>query len=93
MVALAASADARVVCKSMVWGYGEHANQNIAKLQALGAWNTKVKSQHGVGFANYAKAKSRSQLCRRIAPRHGYNCVVKGRPCMTVHGPSGKEGG
>src|SRR5262245_27124947 len=94
VIALAASADARVVCKAMVWGYGTHANKNIAKLQALGAWNTNVKSQHGAGFANYASAKSKSQSCRAKNPLgSSFECVVKGRPCMKSAGPSNKEGG
>jgi hypothetical protein len=94
MIAHAASADARVVCKAMVWGYGTHANQNIAKLHALGAWNTKVKNQHGAGFANYANAKSKSQNCRARNPiGSSFECNVKGRPCMKSVGPSGKRGG
>jgi hypothetical protein len=94
MITHAAPADARVVCRTMVWGYGTHANKNIAKVQALGAWNTKVKSQHGAGFANYASAKSKSQSCRSRNPvGSSFECVVKGRPCMKSVGPSGKKGG
>jgi hypothetical protein len=96
LVMLTASAEARKVCKPMVWGYGLHTNQNIAKIHALGAWTTNAKNQYGAAFGSYGAAKSKSQLCRREGPPRPnvkYNCVVKGRPCANVWGPSGKEGG
>jgi hypothetical protein len=75
----AAPAHARKVCKPMVWGYGLHTNQNIAKLHALGAWTTKAKNQYGAAYGSYGAAKSKSQLCRREGPPRPnamYNCVV-----------------
>ena len=57
----AAPAHARKVCKPMVWGYGLHANQNIAKIHALGAWTTKAKNQYGAAFGSYGAAKSKSR--------------------------------
>jgi hypothetical protein len=96
LITHAAPAHARQVCKPMVWGNGQHANQNIAKIHALGAWKSNAKSQHGAAFGNYAAAKSKSQICRKEGPVRAsgkYKCVIKGRPCATVRGQSGKESG
>ncbi|HKJ63587.1 MAG TPA: hypothetical protein VKA94_16585, partial [Hyphomicrobiales bacterium] len=59
-----APAEAGKICKPMVWGYGLHANQNIAKIHALGAWTTKAKNKYGAAYGNYGAAKSKSQKCR-----------------------------
>jgi hypothetical protein len=94
LIVLLPPAEARQLCKPMVWGYGLHKNQNIAKIHALGAWTAKAKSQYGAAFGAYAKAKAKSQPCRPEGPGPNatMNCVVKGRPCATVRGPSDKEG-
>lgn len=90
-----APAHAATVCKPMVWGYGLHANQNIAKVHALADWTANAKNQHGAAFGNYGAAKSKSQLCRREGPRPNakFSCVLKGRPCAPNWGPSNRESG
>ncbi|MGI9413529.1 MAG: hypothetical protein ACR2PM_07665 [Hyphomicrobiales bacterium] len=91
LTAMTPAAEARLVCKSMVWGYGLHANKNTSKLYALGDWKTNAKNQYGAGFSNYDKAKSKSHKCRRKGSKQ--HCVVKGRPCKTDWSGSDKESG
>ena len=82
LAGLPQAAQAGLTCKPMVWGYGLHANQNISKLHALGAWRTSAQGQHGPTYMNYTIAKAKTQKCR---PKDGkMHCVVKGRPCKTT---------
>lgn len=89
--ALPQAAQAGLTCKSMVWGYGLHANENMSKLHAYGQWRGKTQSAHGVTYTNYALAKHKSQKCR---PKQGkMHCVVKGQPCKTTWGGPTDESG
>lgn len=84
------TASAGLTCKSMVWGYGHHANQNISKLQAYGAWRSNAQSQYGPTYANYARARSKTQKCRIESGK--MRCVLKGRPCAKTWGPTQESG-
>ena len=84
------SAHAGLACKSMVWGHGLHANQNMAKLKAYGAWRINAQNQYGPTYMNYALARAKTQKCR--SQNGMMNCVIKGKPCAKTWGPTQESG-
>ena len=82
MIALAMSmpaAQAKKVCKPMVWGYGKTVSKSVSKSKALIAWKVNTKGKYGWKYAKYVLAKAKSGKCRKEG--HLWHCVRKGKPC------------
>lgn len=71
-------------CKPVsIRGTGFHVQKQVAQKIALVGWTNKVAATYGQSWASWGRAAQRTVNCvHNPSPsRHGWYCVVRGRPC------------